>query len=70
MVPALYLLGEKYIATLQELSTSDNAKTVVLPADLPAALQGMFGYQAWVGNEGGVTDLDRRAIPQGGCHFG
>ncbi len=44
-LPALYLLGEKYIGTLQELSTSDNAKTVILPADLPAALQGMFGLK-------------------------
>jgi regulator of protease activity HflC (stomatin/prohibitin superfamily) len=45
-LPALYLLGEKYIAALQELGASDNAKTVVLPADLPAALQGMFGLKA------------------------
>ncbi|MBV5307399.1 MAG: SPFH/Band 7/PHB domain protein [Desulfobulbaceae bacterium] len=44
-LPALYLLGEKYIATLQQLGTSDNAKTVILPADLPAALQGMFGMK-------------------------
>lgn len=44
-LPALYLLGEKYIAALQELSASANAKTVVLPADLPAALQGMFGLK-------------------------
>jgi regulator of protease activity HflC (stomatin/prohibitin superfamily) len=44
-LPALYLLGEKYIATLQQLGNSDNAKTVVLPADLPAALQGMFGMK-------------------------
>ncbi|MBE0596709.1 MAG: SPFH/Band 7/PHB domain protein [Desulfuromonadales bacterium] len=45
-LPALYLLGEKYISALQELGNSDNAKTVVLPADLPAALQGMFGLKA------------------------
>jgi regulator of protease activity HflC (stomatin/prohibitin superfamily) len=44
-LPALYLLGEKYIAALQELGVSTNAKTVVLPADLPAALQGMFGLK-------------------------
>ena len=42
-LPALYLLGEKYVAALQHLGTSANAKTVILPADLPAALQGMFG---------------------------
>jgi regulator of protease activity HflC (stomatin/prohibitin superfamily) len=45
-LPALYLLGEKYVAALKDLSTSANAKTVVLPADLPAALQGMFGLKA------------------------
>lgn len=45
-LPALYLLGEKYIAALQELGASANAKTVILPADLPAALQGMFGLKA------------------------
>lgn len=44
-LPALYLLGEKYIAALQELGVSSNAKTVILPADLPAALQGMFGLK-------------------------
>jgi regulator of protease activity HflC (stomatin/prohibitin superfamily) len=44
-LPALYLLGEKYIAALQELGVSANAKTVILPADLPAALQGMFGLK-------------------------
>jgi regulator of protease activity HflC (stomatin/prohibitin superfamily) len=44
-LPALYLLGEKYIATLQQLGSSENAKTVILPADLPAALQGMFGMK-------------------------
>ncbi|GAA3963954.1 SPFH domain-containing protein [Allohahella marinimesophila] len=41
-LPITYLLGEKYIAALAELSTSDNAKTVVLPADLPAALKGFI----------------------------
>ncbi len=45
-LPALYLLGEKYIATLEHLAVSGNAKTIVLPADLPAALQGMFGLKA------------------------
>ena len=44
-LPALYLLGEKYIGALQELGLSGNAKTVILPADLPAALQGMFGLK-------------------------
>lgn len=44
-LPALYLLGEKYISTLQEIGKSSNSKVVVLPADLPAAMQGMFGVK-------------------------
>jgi len=42
-LPAMYLLGEKYIAAIQDLSASDNAKTILLPADLPAAIRGMLG---------------------------
>jgi regulator of protease activity HflC (stomatin/prohibitin superfamily) len=42
-MPVVYLLGEKYINSLQALSTSDNAKSVVFPADIPAAIQGLMG---------------------------
>jgi regulator of protease activity HflC (stomatin/prohibitin superfamily) len=42
-MPIVYLLGEKYINSLQALSTSDNAKSVVFPADIPAAIQGLMG---------------------------
>ncbi len=42
-LPVVYLLGEKYINSLQELSSSDNAKFVVFPADIPSALRGMMG---------------------------
>jgi len=42
-LPAMYLLGEKYIRALQELGTSTNSKMVVLPADLPAAVRGLLG---------------------------
>ncbi|RLA20229.1 MAG: hypothetical protein DRQ61_10310 [Gammaproteobacteria bacterium] len=42
-LPAMYLLGEKYIGAIQDLSTSENAKTILLPADLPAAVRGMLG---------------------------
>lgn len=42
-LPAMYLLGEKYISSIQALSTSENAKTILLPADLPAAIRGMLG---------------------------
>jgi len=39
----MYLLGEKYINALQEMATSPNAKTVLIPADLPNALRGILG---------------------------
>lgn len=41
--PVLYLLGEKYIHSLQSMSNSDNAKIVMLPADLPEALKQFVG---------------------------
>jgi regulator of protease activity HflC (stomatin/prohibitin superfamily) len=42
-MPVMYLLGEKYIHALQELSSSDNSKSVIFPADIPSALRGMIG---------------------------
>ncbi|PIE36917.1 MAG: hypothetical protein CSA54_02815 [Gammaproteobacteria bacterium] len=42
-LPVVYLLGERYISAIQELSTSDNSKTMILPADLPGAIKGMMG---------------------------
>lgn len=41
--PMMYLLGEKYIMSLEQLASSDNAKIVVLPADLQATLGGLLG---------------------------
>ena len=41
-MPVVYLLGEKYIGALQELSQSNNSKSIVLPADIPAAIKGMI----------------------------
>ena len=41
--PLVYLLGEKYISSLQSLSDSDNSKFVVFPADIPAAIKGLMG---------------------------
>ena len=41
-LPAVYLLGERYVDAIKELSDSSNAKLVVLPADLPAAIKGMI----------------------------
>jgi len=40
--PMMYLLGEKYIAAMRKLGESQNAKVVVLPADLQDALKGLF----------------------------
>jgi len=42
-VPMSYLLGEKYIAALEHMGDKDNAKVVVLPADLQEAVRGLFG---------------------------
>ncbi|MFQ3323747.1 MAG: regulator of protease activity HflC (stomatin/prohibitin superfamily) [Pseudomonadales bacterium] len=42
-MPVVYLLGEKYINSLGSLAKSDNAKSVVFPADIPAAIQGLMG---------------------------
>jgi regulator of protease activity HflC (stomatin/prohibitin superfamily) len=33
-LPMMYLLGEKYIMSMQNLAKSQNAKTVIYPADL------------------------------------
>ena len=41
-MPANFLLGEKYLEALKNLSTSDNSKLVVYPADLQNALKGLF----------------------------
>ncbi len=41
-LPAMYLLGEKYVSALQQVGKSDNAKIVVLPADIPAAVRGLM----------------------------
>lgn len=42
-LPAMYLLGQKYIEAISAVSSSDNAKTIIIPADLPAAIRGMLG---------------------------
>jgi regulator of protease activity HflC (stomatin/prohibitin superfamily) len=47
--PMLYLLGEKYISSVQKLAASDNAKIVLLPADIQEALGGLIGKAARLG---------------------
>jgi regulator of protease activity HflC (stomatin/prohibitin superfamily) len=39
----MYLLGERYVDAIREISTSENSKTILLPADLPAAVRGLMG---------------------------
>jgi regulator of protease activity HflC (stomatin/prohibitin superfamily) len=41
--PMRYILGEKYIAALTKLAASDNAKTVLVPADIQETLRGVLG---------------------------
>lgn len=42
-LPVMYILGEKYVDAMESLAKSANAKTVILPADIPAAIRGMMG---------------------------
>jgi regulator of protease activity HflC (stomatin/prohibitin superfamily) len=44
--PMSYMLGEKYIAALERMGEKDNAKLVILPADLQEAVRGLFGRKA------------------------
>jgi regulator of protease activity HflC (stomatin/prohibitin superfamily) len=41
-LPVVYLLGEKYVEALSNMSASQNAKVIVMPADLPAAVRGIM----------------------------
>ncbi|MBT0963398.1 SPFH domain-containing protein [Denitromonas iodatirespirans] len=45
-VPLQFVLGEKYIAAMRDLSQSDNAKVVVMPADIQEAVKGLFSRAA------------------------
>ena len=42
-LPAMYLLGQKYIEAINEVAKANNSKTIVIPADLPAAVRGLLG---------------------------
>ncbi len=42
-LPVLYILGEKYVSAMQELSKSNNSKTIILPADIPNAIKNLMG---------------------------
>jgi len=42
-LPIMFLLGEKYINSLEKISQSQNGKFVVYPADLQMAIKGLLG---------------------------
>ncbi len=42
-LPVMYLLGERYIEAIKDMSTSENGKLIVIPADIPAAIRGLMG---------------------------
>ncbi len=42
-LPTMFLLGDRYINTLEKMTESPNSKFVVYPADLQGAIKGMLG---------------------------
>jgi regulator of protease activity HflC (stomatin/prohibitin superfamily) len=42
-LPAMYMLGEKYIGALKEMASAPGSKTVMLPGDLVKSLEGLLG---------------------------
>jgi regulator of protease activity HflC (stomatin/prohibitin superfamily) len=42
-LPAVYLLGERYVDAFKNLTASPNAKTIVMPADILKSIQGLLG---------------------------
>jgi regulator of protease activity HflC (stomatin/prohibitin superfamily) len=42
-LPAMFLLGDRYITSLEQISKSQNSKFVIYPADLQSAVKGMLG---------------------------
>ena len=42
-LPAMFLLGDRYVNSLENMSKSENSKVIVYPADLQATLKGMLG---------------------------
>jgi regulator of protease activity HflC (stomatin/prohibitin superfamily) len=42
-LPAMFLLGDRYINTLEKMTQSPNSKFVIYPADIQGAIKGMVG---------------------------
>ena len=41
-LPLYYLLGQRYVEAIKNMAASENAKFVVLPADLQNAVRGLI----------------------------
>ena len=42
-LPAMFLLGDRYINSMEKLSSSNNSKIIIYPADIQATIKGMLG---------------------------
>jgi len=42
-LPAMFILGERYVEAIRQMSGSENAKIVMVPADIPTAVRGLMG---------------------------
>jgi regulator of protease activity HflC (stomatin/prohibitin superfamily) len=42
-LPAMFILGERYVEAMRLMAASENAKIVVVPADIPNAIRGIMG---------------------------
>lgn len=44
-LPAMYLLGERYIESITRLADSENTKTFIYPADIPQVVKGILSMK-------------------------
>ncbi len=42
-LPAMFLLGDRYINSLKKMSNSTNSKIIIYPADIQSSIKGMLG---------------------------
>ncbi|MDD4882580.1 MAG: SPFH/Band 7/PHB domain protein [Gallionellaceae bacterium] len=45
-LPAMFILGEKYISSIKAMASAPGSKTVLLPGDLMKSLEGLLGRKA------------------------
>ncbi len=45
-LPAMFILGEKYIASLKDMASAPGSKTVLLPGDMMKSLEALLGRKA------------------------